>query len=306
MVISIAWGVVCPMMQIARRLRDLLEPVTGQVYFAPECHAAYEKLGFNGSPASLAGVAMPDGPAYFTSRGSVMGQVPGDVVASAFAVFNPAAVIPAVTYGWTLTDAPTICRARTEGATAQLVRILGDAPDGLGTATAILRRMCDVLRPEGRPLYSGVRSQDAPGTPVGDMWWLGDQLREYRGDSHTIAWVGAGFDPIEIGLLTEVAWGMPLGSYIRTRAWSSQQIDDAAERLRGRGFLDGNTLTDAGRDAREAVEARTDEQMARAIEALGDDAQTLFDLLESWSGAVVERAGYLRSSPADMANALSS
>ncbi|MEY2591579.1 MAG: hypothetical protein QOJ67_3563, partial [Acidimicrobiaceae bacterium] len=37
-----------------------------------------------------------------------MGQVPGQVVASAFAVFNPAAVVPAVDYGWTLTDAPTI------------------------------------------------------------------------------------------------------------------------------------------------------------------------------------------------------
>ena len=250
-------------MQPARRLRDLLEPITGQVYFAPECHAAYEKLGFNASPAELAGVAMPDGPAYFTSRGSVMGQVPGHVVASAFAVFNPEAVIPSVAYGWSITDAPTICRARTDGATAQLVRILGDAPDGLDRATSILQRMCGVLRPEGRPLFSGVWSQGAPGTPVGDMWWYGDQLREYRGDSHTIAWTGAGFDPIEIGLLTEVMWGMPLNSYIRTRAWSSEQIADATDRLRSRGFLDGDTLTEPGRDAREAVESHTDDQMAR-------------------------------------------
>jgi hypothetical protein len=288
---------------IARRLRDLLEPFTGQVYFAPECHAAYEKLGFSGSPASLDGVAMPDGAAYFTSRGSVMGQVPGDVVASAFAVFNPLAVIPAVAQGWTLTDAPTICNARTEGATAQLTRILGDAPDGLERATAILRRLCDVLRPEGRPLYSGVRSQGEPGTPIGDAWWYGDQLREFRGDSHTIAWVSAGFDPIEIGLLTELFWGMPLGSYIRTRAWSSDQIDDAAERLRSRGFVEGDALTDAGREAREAVEAHTDRQMAPVVDVLGDDADELFAVLEPWARAVVEGAGYLRSSPAEMARA---
>jgi hypothetical protein len=287
--------------QTARRLRDLIEPITGQVYFAPECHANYEKLGFNPSPAELAGVAMPDGPAYFTSRGSVMGQVPGHVVASAFAVFNPEAVIPSVAYGWSITDAQTICRARTDGATAQLVRILGEQPEGLDRVTGILRRMCDALRPEGRALYSGVWSQGAPGTPVGDMWWYGDQLREFRGDSHTIAWTGAGFDPIEIGLLTELFWGMPLGSYIRTRAWSAEQITDAAERLRSRGFIDGDALTDAGREAREAVESHTDDQMSRAIDALGPDADALFARLEPWGRAVIDAAGYLRSSPAEMA-----
>lgn len=288
-------------MQLARRLRDALEPVTGQVYFSPECHANYVKLGFNASPAELNGVAMPDGPAYFTSRGSVMGQVPGHVVASAFAVFNPEAVIPSVAHGWTITDAPTICRARTDGAVAQLVRILGERPDGLDRAIEILRRVCAVLRPEGRPLYSGVWSQGAPDAAIGEMWWLGDQLREYRGDSHTIAWSGAGFDPIEIGLLTEAFWGMPLNSYIRTRAWSSDQIADAIDRLRSRGLLDGDTLTDAGRDAREAVEAHADDQMSRAVEALGSDADELFSYLEAWSRTVVEGAGYLRSSPAEMA-----
>ena len=74
-----------------------LEPVAGQVYFSPECHAAYAELGFSPSPATTkAGVALPDGPAYFTSRGSLLGQVPGEVVAAAFGVFNPDAVVPSV------------------------------------------------------------------------------------------------------------------------------------------------------------------------------------------------------------------
>src|SRR5205823_8627998 len=98
--------------EISRTLRNRLEPLIGQVYFAPECHAAYAALGFNGSPLTANGVPLPDGPAYFTSRGSLMGQVPGEVVAAAFAVFNPTAVVPAVTFGWTLTDATTICAAR--------------------------------------------------------------------------------------------------------------------------------------------------------------------------------------------------
>src|SRR5580692_725557 len=99
----------------ARQLAAALEPFAGQVYFSPEAHAAYQELGFSGSPGSGNGVAFPDGAAYFTSRGSVMGQVAGEVVAAAFGVFNPAAVVPAVTHGWSLTDAATINAARTSG-----------------------------------------------------------------------------------------------------------------------------------------------------------------------------------------------
>ena len=44
-------------MQPARSLGGALEPVTGQVYFSPECHAAYEALGFGSSPGAFAGVA---------------------------------------------------------------------------------------------------------------------------------------------------------------------------------------------------------------------------------------------------------
>ena len=33
-----------------------LEPVAGQVYFSPECHAAYAALGFSPSPGSLRAV----------------------------------------------------------------------------------------------------------------------------------------------------------------------------------------------------------------------------------------------------------
>ena len=117
-----------------------------------------------------------------------MGQVAGDVIAAAFAVFNPAVVVPLVEIGWRRTDAPTICQARTDGAVAQLRRILGDDPAGLDRAVELLRRATEPLRPEGRPLYAGVRSLGVPDEPLAAMWRLGDQLREYRGDSHTMAW----------------------------------------------------------------------------------------------------------------------
>jgi hypothetical protein len=286
----------------ARRLGSVLEPVVGQVYFSPECHANYVALGFDPSPGTASGVALPDGPAYFTSRGSVMGQVPGEVVAAAFAVFNPEVVVPCVTLGWTRTDASTICAARTDGAVAQLRRAIGDHPDGIERTVELLRAAAAPLRPEGRPLFSGVRSLGLPDDPLAAMWRLGDQLREYRGDCHTAAWVTAGFDATEIGLLTELYWGLAPRSYSRTRAWSQAQFDDATERLRARGLLDAEAgLTETGRDAREAVEVATDAQLRPAIEALGDDIDELFAMMSPWGAAVRAAGGYLPSGPHDLA-----
>ena len=286
--------------QAARRLGSVLEPVVGQVYFSPECHENYVKLGFEPSPAKVGDVALPDGPAYFTSRGSVMGQVPGELVAAAFAVFNPDVVIPAVTLGWTRTDAATICAARTDGAVAQLQRLLGPAPDGVERAAELLKRATDPLRPEGRPLYAGVRSLDVPDDALAAVWRLGDQLREYRGDCHTASWITAGFDATEIGLMSELYWGLRMRSYSRTRAWTDEQFDSACERLRSRGLIDQVGFTDAGREAREAIEVTTDEQMRPALDALGSDIDELFDIMTPWGAAVRAGGGYLPSGPHDL------
>lgn len=289
----------------ARALAAAIEPVAGQVYFSPECHAAYEALGFRPSPGQVSGVAMPDGAAYFCSRGSVMGQVPGEVIAAAFAVFNPAAVVPAVTWGWTLSDAASMCDARTRGAVAQLVRILGPEPDGLARAIELLQRATQPLRPEGRPLYSGLRSLGTPGDPMGDTWRLADMLREYRGDAHTAAWTSAGFDAAEIGLLTELYWGLPPRSYVRTRAWSDDDLDAAWARLEQRGLVDRNAMSARGRSEREAVEVATDRQCRPAIETLGDDFDELIGILAPWGTAIRAAGGYLPTGPHELAAAAS-
>jgi hypothetical protein len=288
----------------ARKLGSVLEPVAGQVYFSPECHANYAALGFDASAAKANGVALPDGPAYFTSRGSVMGQVPGEVVSAAFAVFSPNAVVPMVAKGWTLTDAATICQARDDGAIGQLRRILGEEPEGTGRVHELLARAVEPLRPEGRPLYAGLRSLQMPDTKLGQVWRMADMLREYRGDSHTASWITAGFDATEIGLVSEQYWGLPARSYSRTRAWTDTEFDAATERLQSRGlFDDEGKLNSGGLAAREAVEVVTDRQMANPIAALGDDAAELFAILEPWGAAVRAGLGYLSSGPHDLAKA---
>ncbi|MEY2403707.1 MAG: hypothetical protein QOD38_1258, partial [Acidimicrobiaceae bacterium] len=159
----------------------------------------------------------------------------------------------------------------------------------------LFAKAVEPLRPEGRPLYSGVLAQGLPGDPMGDFWRQGDQLREYRGDAHTAAWTVAGFDATEIGLLTELFWGIPARTYIRSRAWSDAQLDAAEARLMARGLVEAGEFTEEGRAARAAVESNTDLQMRPAIEALGDDYDELVGIIEPWSVAVRDAGGYIKS-----------
>ncbi|MEO1062384.1 MAG: hypothetical protein AAFZ07_13290 [Actinomycetota bacterium] len=286
------------MARASRSLRDALEPTIGSVYFSPECHVEYAQLGFEPSIGDADGVELPDGAAYFCSRGSALGQAPGTVVAAAFGVFNPSAVVPMVSRGWTLTNAGQIAAARDRGALAQLRRILGEPPEAMWASRVLLRGV-DAAHSAGRPLYSGLLARGLPGDPLGDLWRAGDLLRELRGDAHNAAWTTAGLTPIEIGLLTELWWGLPARTYVRTRAWTDEQLDAGQDGLRSRGLLDGDELSELGHDVRERVEVATDRQMVPSLAAIGDDLDDLLVLLRRWSAAVVDAKGYL-SGPSDL------
>ncbi len=290
----------------ARALAQALEPFVGSVYFSPECHARYKTLGFAPSQRSMGGVALPDGPAYFTSRGALLGHVPGEVVAAAFGVFNPEAVVPSVAHGWTLTDAATIRAARSGGAVDQLTRILGPNPDGVESLVEPLQRAVDACAPAGRALFAGTVSATVPADPLSAVWHLGDCLREYRGDSHTAAWIAAGLDAVEIGLLTELWWGIPSHTYVRTRAWSEAQVEVAFDGLRSRGLISASSFsdaafTDAGQALRGSIETATDQQMARPVAAFGADLERVVTMLDGWSAAVRNACGYPASGPEDLA-----
>jgi hypothetical protein len=252
--------------RLARRLGSVLEPVVGQVYFSPECHANYVALGFDPSPGDANGVALPDGPAYFASRGSLLGQVPGEVIAAAFGVFSAAVVVPAVRLAWTRTDATTIRAARADGAVASCDACSATARP----ASSERSNCCSVRQPlpiNGRHLAAGVAALDVPDDPLAAVWHVGDFLREYRGDCHNASWVAAGLTATDIGLLTELTWGMPTRSYSRTRGWTTEEFDRAEHHLRDLGHLDGvgtdTHLSQQGRHAREQIEVATDEQLRR-------------------------------------------
>lgn len=286
----------------ARALAAALEPVAGQVYFSPECHANYEALGFDPSPGDFGGIAGPEMESYFCSRGSVMGQVPGSVIAAAFGVFNHVHVGVIVERGWQKTDAPTICKARDDGSIAQLRRILGDRPEGVDDARRLLERAGADLEPYGKPLYAGLAACERFDDPLADAWRLADRLREYRGDAHIAAWTTAGLDACQIGLLSELYWGLPVRSYSRTRMWSTDEYDRAEAALEARGLLAEHQLTSEGRAFREAVEVDTDRQCRPIVEALGEDHGRLVEVLGAWGAAIRSARGYPASGPHDLAD----
>lgn len=271
----------------SRRLRDLVEPIAANVYFAPEAQEAYAELGLGYLPG------------YFCSRSACMGQVPGEVVVAAFGVFDPRIVLPAVDEGWSKTEAPTILAARQRGATESLTRLLGPPDADVARATELLLRAGSGVTLQAHPLAAGLVSLGAPGDPIGDLWRAADVVREHRGDSHVAAWVSAGVGAAEITVLTELWWRLPLRSYVRTRGWSAEDIDAAVERLRADGLIDGDGFTPAGEELRAGIEAATDRQQRGIVEALGDDADELFGLLEPWTKAIVAAGGYPRD-PSDL------
>jgi hypothetical protein len=274
---------------VSRRLWDLIEPIASSVYFSAECHSNYEKLGLPGFGAG-----------YFCSRAACMGRVPGEVVAAAFGVFNPAIVIPAVDEGWSKTTPEAILAARHEGQRVALTRLLGDlATDTaeLDRATELMTRAGDAAALPGRALFAGLRSLPDLGDPLLRMWRAADVLREHRGDSHVLAWSAMHLSPVEVTLLTELWWHQKPGGYIKTRGWGADEIAAGLASLRERGFVTGDdpaAFTPEGEQLRAVVEEMTDNGETEVVAALGADADELFELLAPWTNAVLAGKGYPR------------
>jgi hypothetical protein len=263
--------------QRTRDLRNACEPIGANVYFAPEAHERYQALGLQ---------AMGSG--YFCSRSASLGKPPGLVVVSAFGVFSPAVVVPAVEAGWACTEPEPLLQARYDGAVASLRRLLGEpnARD-LSRAVELLRRGLDAAEGAGHPLFSGLKRLPWPDDPVGQLWRCCDMVREHRGDSHIAVWTRAMIRPIEIQLMSELQMGIPLKTYSATRGWTSDQMDTALDEMREKGWVKGDEFSAAGRELRAQIEADTDDMELPVVDAIGDDLDELLAILRPWAAAIV-------------------
>ena len=288
---------------VLRRTRSLaaaLEPVIGQVYFAPECHAAYARLGFSPSAGHAGPVALPDGPAYFTSRGSLLGQVRPGVIAAAFGVFKPELVAAGVQMGWSLTDAPTIFACRRAGAVAQLQRVLGPADEQVARvrARSSRRSRCSAWKVVRCSPGSGRGGTIPPTRGRGCSTSatccasavVTRTSRRGRAKHSTVS---------RSGCSTTSTWGSrPAATCARAAGTTRSSRRAPSDCARAAGS-NADAFTDDGRNGREAIERATDRQMAPAIAALGDDLGMVLDTLKPWGAAMRETGGYV-GGPVDL------
>lgn len=268
-----------------RRLGLLVEPLAAGVYFAPEATAAYADLG------DVDGWWAP----YYASRGASLGATPASVVAAAFGVFDPGHIVEGLAAAWSVATPAQWWDARVAGATAQLERLLGPEPDGAARATELLQRVAAASMVAGHPFFAGLREQPWPGTLLGDLWHAADLVREHRGDTHTAAWVAAGFTAPEVMMVTELWWGLPHGLYLATRHWSEADIAEGLEGLRAAGSVEGDppTLTAAGIQRRAELERATDAAEAHVLDALAPaEVEELFEILAPMASAICAGGGY--------------
>lgn len=257
----------------SRRLRDALEPVAMNDVWSPAVHARTAELGLDFLLT------------YVYSRGSALGAPSPAVVAAAFAWFEPGLVAAVYDAASTAVPREVLVRERDAGVVEGLRQVLGTA--GVAQAADRLASAVEGLDGTGRPFFSGLLGRGRPADPHLRLWWACDAAREHRGDSHVAAALAAGFDAVQMNVLTELWVGMPMLSYTATRVWPQEATSRAVEELRARGLLDGDALSEAGRRAREEVEAATERQVQPLVVALGEDREPLCAQLQAWGDSLV-------------------
>jgi hypothetical protein len=235
------------------------------IYFVPETEQQLTSAGLK-----------PGRMCYFAGRAAPMGAVSGGVVTATFCNFSQGLVVRSIPRAWELARPEAIVSARFAAADAALTRLLGPdviaSPDMI-TLAGLTREAARGCRPEGRPLYAGHAGLDWPQAPHLVMWNALSLLREYRGDGHICALLGAGLSGLE-ALVTHTATGQ---GFVRefgqaSRGWSDGEWKGAVEALAARGLLaaDGS-LTPAGDALRAHVEEETDRLDADPWQHLGDE-----------------------------------
>jgi hypothetical protein len=266
---------------LARRLYELVEPLAVITYTEEEPTAAVMALGLPG---------MWD--AYFAGRAAPLGRdVPAAVVHALFYSFAPGEVARHLPHVWELITPEAAIAAREAGSVAALRRILGDLADDPAVArSADLLTTAGTSAPvEGRALYAALRTLPLPTEPVARLWHGANLLREHRGDGHVAALVGEGIGGTEAHVLHALSQGMPAEDFGRVSHLPKAQLAAVVEGMRTRGLIgEDGWLTEAGRQTKERVEARTDQLAARAYDVLGpDELDQLVSDLEPLAAALL-------------------
>jgi hypothetical protein len=242
-----------------RRLFKLIEPIAC-VTFTEACNEAFLAIGMRN---------YWDG--YFAGRAAPLGLAPAAVVHAVFYNFADGEVARHIPWVWEKTTPQEALAVRERGSAAALRGQIGELADspGLVRIAELAARAAVSAPTEGRPLYAGLRTLAVPEEPVAKLWHVTTLLREHRGDGHNAILAAHGIGGTEAHVLLAISAGMRPEKFGRIHHLPKAQLDAVIDGLRSRGLVDADDrFTDAGREIKARIEARTDELAAPPYEAL--------------------------------------
>jgi hypothetical protein len=270
-------------MTLASAIWQYGEPIHAVLFFAPERRAATDALGLKGGWMS-----------YFGCRAAPLGAVSASAVTSIFYGFHPRRVERAIPDTWTYAEPQQLLDARLSAMDGALSRLLGEAIDGPEVRKAASLAMDAVHSADfsGRPLGAANAALPDPGAPHLQLWQALGAIREHRGDGHVACLVANEVGPCE-SLVMQAATGRSDGESLRSqRAWSEEEWEAAAMRLRERGWLDEDERpTASGAEARDAIEAATDRLASPLVATLEDRAAELVDAMRPLAERIMAAGG---------------
>jgi len=263
----------------ARRLRDALEPIATQGWWAKAVHDRLEPLGLSFLES------------YVWGRAAALGEPPAGVVVATFGVFEPTFLSAVYEQGRTSIGRHAVLAAREAGAIESLTNIVADTDD-IGAAGDALLDATRHIDATARPLFSGLRDLAVPAAALGRLWRGAELVREHRGDGHLAVCIGEGLDPLEMSLLTELWLDYSVGEYSSSRGYGPEAISAAMARLATRGWVDGSVLSAAGRTMRAQIEDATDRSQQALVDALGARLDAVIATAERVSNAITAAGAF--------------
>jgi len=267
------------------------EPFTIAALFTPEAGAVTE------------GVGLPARAAYLVLRAAPLGVAHPAVVTSAFHGFPRTTIERLLPAAWeAISPADAVVATHAAVATSS-ARQFADHPGNprVSSMAAMLAEVVAELDTSGRPLAAANQAVDPPTEPWARLWRAMNTLREYRGDAHIAALVAADLDTVEAQVVMADWAGerLHLDRLRESRSLTDEVWLAARARLHQRELLtEQGSLTSAGRECRDQIEAATDIASARPFDRLGADRSwELWQFVGDLSSALIDTGRMIAVTP---------
>lgn len=259
--------------------------LVGWVMWDPAAIERYGELGVpNGAGWIIAWRLAPLGDVSSAAASAMTYSIHPDIVAMVMGMYRDV----------TTTDAIAGVRD------ASVVPGLESIAPGLAAAIAPLAedlwRGVDSVHYGARPMFAAHRAEARPESldPAVSAWRAVNCMRELRGDNHWALCAAADLDEVEVGLLHSAMVNVDEYGDEEWIARSRGSDDDAVAggwaRLGSKGFAANRSLTQAGLDFREGLEAQTDALTAPAWQAVGETTtEALCSAVEAHQDAFLAR-----------------